>query len=120
MDKNDLNNISEEKNWHFRDNYKRKEGDSKKGLHPCLIVGESHDQNAFVNIGLTKSPKRGHHKNKAIHNPEDWNKTSYLRDDIRIDNKKDLSDVLSNFKLDPDDIDKIWDIINKKRAPTRR
>ena len=32
----------------------------------------------------SRSKKRGHHKNLEIHDPTDWNKTSYLRDDIHV------------------------------------
>ena len=69
---------------------------------------------AYVNIGLTKSPKRGHHKNVKIHNPQDWSRDSYLRDDVRIDSKEYLREVLKDYKLCPEDIYKIWAIINKK------
>ena len=31
--------------------------------------------------------------------------------------KEYLSEVLKNYKLCPDDIDKIWEIINKKEFP---
>ena len=101
-------------NWHFRNNRRRKKGIKNKGMHPSLIVGETTDGKSFINIGLTKSPKRGHHKNIAIHNPQNWNEISYLRDDIRIDSKEYLSEILKDYKLCPDDIDKIWEIINKK------
>ena len=102
--------------WHFRNNSKRKKGSSRKGKHPSLIVGETDDGSSYVNIGLTKSSKRGHHKNIKIHNPQNWDEDSYLRDDIRIDAKEYLSEVLKDYKLCPDDIDKIWEIINKKNS----
>lgn len=102
--------------WHFRKNKKRKLGNSNKGGHPALVVGESDDGKSLVNIGLSSSPKRGHHKNVQIHNPQDWSKTSYLRDDIRQDSKEFLSVILKDYKLCPDDINKIWEII-KKRTP---
>ena len=102
--------------WHFRNNLKRKEGSSNKGKHPSLIIGETNDGKSYVNIGLTKSPKRGHHKNIEIHNPQDWKKKSYLRDDIRIDLKIYLSDILKDYNLCPEDIEKIWEIINKKNS----
>lgn len=38
----------------------------------------------------------------------------FLRDDIRIDSKEYLSEVLKDYRLCPKDIDKIWAIINKK------
>ena len=100
--------------WHFRNNKKRKMGNTKKGKHPVLVVGETDDKKAFINLGLTKSKKRGRHNNIKIHNPQDWGKTSYIRDDIRVDPKKYLSDVLKDYKLCPEDINKILVIINKK------
>ncbi len=102
--------------WHFRNNAKRKMGNKNKGRHPALIIGESDDGKSYVNIGLTNSSKRGHHKNTPIHNPQDWNKTSFLRDDISIDSKDYLSEVLKDYNLCPDDIDKIWEIIKKKNS----
>ena len=36
-----------------------------------------------------------------------------LKDDIRIDSKEYLSEVLKDYKLCPDDIDKIWEVIKK-------
>lgn len=99
--------------WHFRYNLKKKSLGWGRGNTP-LIVGETEDGKAYVNIGLTKSPKRGHHKNVKIHNPQDWNQDSFLRDDVRIDSKEYLSEVLKDYKLCPEDIDKIWSIIKKK------
>lgn len=51
-----------------------------------------------------------------MHNPQNWDKDSYLRDDIQIDSKEYLSEVLKDYKLCPDDIDKIWEIIKKKNS----
>ena len=99
--------------WHFRNNIKRKFGKRNRGKHPSLIIGETKDGKSYINIGLTSSKKRGHHKNIEIHNPQDWNKTSYLRDDIRIDLKEYLSEVLKDYKLCPNDIEKIANIIKK-------
>ena len=103
-------------NWHFRNNKKRKIGSSNRGNHPSLIVGETDDGKSFVNLGLTKSPKRGHHANIKIHNPQNWNNTSYLRNDIREDEKKYLSEILRDYRLCPEDIDAIWKIIKKKNS----
>ena len=102
--------------WHFRNNNKRKKGSSNKGKHPSLIVGESDDGRSYINIGLTSSPKRGHHKNIPIHNPQNWEEVSYLRDDIREDSKEYLSEILKDYHLCPEDIDAIWKIINKKNS----
>ena len=102
--------------WHFRNNSKRKKGTTNKGSHPSLVVGETDDGKAYINLGLTKSPKRGHHKNIKIHNPQNWGEDSYVRDDIRVDSKEYLSEVLKDYNLCPEDIDKIWEIINKKNS----
>lgn len=106
--------------WHFRNNSKRRIGSTNRGKHPSLVVGETDDGKGYVNLGLTKSAKRGHHSNIEIHNPQNWNESSYIRDDIRIDSKEHLSEVLKDYNLCPDDLEKIWKIINKKRIPTRR
>ena len=102
--------------WHFRKNNKRKLGKKNGGSHPSLVIAETDDGSGYLNIGLTKSPKRGHHKNIKIHNPQNWEEDSYLRNDIRIDSKEYLSEILKDYKLCPDDIDKIWKIINKKNS----
>ena len=100
--------------WHFRKNSKRKHGSKNSGSHPVLVVGETKDGKAYFNIGLTKSKKRGHHNNIKIHNPQNWNEESFLRDDMSVDSKEYLSKVLEDYKLCPEDIDKIWKIIKKK------
>ena len=100
--------------WHFRKNRKRKLGTHKIGSHPALAVGETDDGTSYYNIGLTKSKKRGHHKNISIHDPQNWSEESFLRDDLSIDSKEYLFEVLKDYKLCPEDIDKIWSIINKK------
>ena len=105
-------------NWHFRKNRKRKMGSKKISGHPALVVGETDDGSSYYNIDLTKNKKRGYHKNVSIHNPQNWEEESFLRDDISLDPKEYLNIVLKDYKLCPEDINKIWDI--KKRIPTRR
>lgn len=100
--------------WHFRNNRKRRIGNTNSGKHPALIVGESSDGKSFINLGLTRSPKRGHHNNLEIHDPINWRKISYLRNDIQIDSKEYLSEILKDFNLCPEDIEKILDFIKKK------
>lgn len=93
--------------WHFRKNVKRK--------HPPIIIGE--DDENFLNLDITHSKTRGHHKNILFDknpNPLD-NKDSYIRDDIFIDDKKYLQYILREYELSKSDIDKIYKIINKKR-----
>jgi len=103
------------KDWHFRDNTKRKEG-KNKGKHPSLVVGEN--KNTYANLGLTHSQKRGHHKNIELEknpNPKD-KKKSFVRNDLQYDDKKYLKTVFKDYKkLSDKDIEKISKIINKKR-----
>ena len=100
--------------WHFRKNTHRKSGGRKSGSHPSLVFGESDDGSKYYNLGLTHSKKRGHHTNVKIHNPKDWSKYSYIRDDIQLDQNEYLSKVLEDFHLCPEDIEKIYEIIKKK------
>ena len=102
--------------WHFRNNSKRAHGSTNKGKHPSLVIAETDDGQSYINLGLTHSKKRGHHKNVPIHNPQKWEEISYIRDDIRIDSKEYLSEILKDYKLCPEDIDAIWEIINKKNS----
>ena len=69
-------------NWHFRKNVKRKIGSKSNGGHPSLVIGETDDGKSFVNIGLTKSKKRGHHKNIPIHNPQNWSSKAGIHQDL--------------------------------------
>ena len=66
---------SKEKYPHFR-RYKIEEGGKKKqAKHPKLIVKKDNDRFAFM--GLTESPKRGHHNNlPLIKNPEKGKKVT--------------------------------------------
>lgn len=105
-------NFYKDKNWHFRDNKNRK-NKKKNGKHPSLIVGESNNGKKYINIGLTHSDKRGHHKNIQISNPVNWNEISYLRDDVREDDIYKLSAILKDYKLNPKDISKINKILDK-------
>lgn len=106
-------NIFDSKDWHFRDNKKRKKGKKKKGKHPSLIVGKSNDNKKFINIGLTHAEFRGHHRNIEIKDPTNWNKKSYLRDDVSEDDFSQLETILSNYRLHPNDKEKVSKIINK-------
>lgn len=100
----------------FAEIKKQKYESKNHGSHPSLVIGQTDDGSSYVNIGLTNELKRGHHKNIKIHNSQNWEKQSYLRDDVRIDPKKYLSEILKDDKLCPDDIDKIWAIIKKKNS----
>lgn len=113
--------------WHFRKNVKRKSPNKSRGSkgHPSLVVGET--KNQYANIGLTSSRKRGNHTNYSISNPEkNNNEPSYLRDDLGLNDKKDLKQILINYRLNSEDIEKVLKIIDKyekkqkKKFPTRR
>lgn len=106
-------NIYKSKDWHFRNNSNRKKSNKNKGKHPSLIVGSSGDGKKYVNMGLTHSEKRGHHKNISISDPTNWNKTSYIRDDVRQDDINKLKVVLKDYKLNPKDENKILKILEK-------
>lgn len=101
------------KKWHFRNNAKRKKANSNKGKHPSLIIGESDNGSKFLNIGLTSSTHRGHHKNVKISNPQNWKGDSYLRDDINLADKDKLKEILYDYKLNPNDVNKVLRMIDK-------
>ena len=92
--------------WTIKNNRKRK--------HPALVFAKSNDGLLF-NLGLTHSKKRGHHNNLMIHDPTDWNKTSYIRDDLSLDEAIFLAITLANYKLHPEDYKKIWERIIVKK-----
>ncbi len=100
--------IYKPKKWSFRKNKAREN-------HPSLVIGEN--GNNYANLGLTHSPKRGHHKNTELSkNPNTKDKkTSYIRDDLKYDKKENLKVILKDYKLSSKDVDKILKIINKKR-----
>lgn len=100
---------------HYRKNYSRNNKNIRS--HPSLVVGEN--DNKFINIGLTHSPKRGHHKNIRIHNPLNFNEISYLRNDVSETDKDKLKIILSEYKIHHDDYEKILEIISKyeKKPP---
>ena len=93
--------------WHIRF--------SKKRRHPVIIFAESDDGMYYFNLGLTHSQYRGHHKNLSIHDPVNWNNISFVRDDMSIDEKKFLEEILNDYKLHPDDYKKIWVRIIKRK-----
>ncbi|MBQ6731233.1 MAG: hypothetical protein IJR08_04935 [Bacilli bacterium] len=101
--------------WHFRNNKRRKQLGIRKGKHPSLVFAKSDDEMRFYNLGLTHSRKRGHHKNIEIHNPQNWEEVSYIRNDISVDDKQVFSGVLNNYRLHPYDYGKIWNVIVKKK-----
>ena len=99
--------------WHFRNNNKRHSKEKNNGNHPTLIVGITNDGQEYLNIGITHSNKRGHHKNPMIKNPINWKKHSHVRDDISLNNVKHFSNKLSEYKLHPSDVKTILKIVEK-------
>lgn len=97
--------------WHFRYNKNRNSNRIKK--HSTLIVGKTKDNKKLLNIGITHSKYRGHHKNIEIKGPSNWNKISYLRDDIKLDDIDKLENILKEYKIHKNDIEKILKIILK-------
>ena len=71
----------------------------------------------FEFIGLTESPKRGHHKNVALKkNPEKGNKDpSYLRDELRKLPTSQFSEPLKEYKLSSMDKQTAWAIYRKNK-----
>jgi len=98
----------------FRKYDKIEGGKRKRAKHPKLIVDKK--GNKFGFMGLTESPKRGHHKNIEINNPQK-NKSgkSYIRNELRYDDKKHFSEQLKNYKLHNEDYVKIIDKVNKHK-----
>jgi len=98
----------------FRKYDKIEGGKRKRAKHPKLIVDKK--GNKFGFMGLTESPKRGHHKNIEINNPQK-NKSgkSYIRNELRYDDKKHFSEPLKNYKLHNENYVKIIDKVNKHK-----
>ena len=97
--------------WHFRNN-KRRNNSKNKGKHPSLIFGKTDDDTKYYNIGLTHSKRRGHHSNIEISDPSNWNRKSYLRNDVRIDDINQFEEMLNNYIVNPKDKDKVIKIID--------
>ena len=96
--------------------YKKIEGGKiKRAKHPKLIVDEENDNYGFM--GLTESPKRGHHKNiKLSKNPQVGNTSdSYLRDELRYDLKENFSDILEDYNLSEEDKIAVLEYIKKRK-----
>lgn len=107
--------IYEHKKWSFRNNTKRHKAKSN-GKHPALVVGEENDK--YINFGLTHSEFRGHHKNIELSkNPNKFDRRkAYLRDDVKLDNKSDLREILPHLSnLSKRDAQKVIEILRKKK-----
>lgn len=103
-----MKNKSKNSLFKFR-RYKKIEGGKK------LIVEETKQEYGFM--GLTESPKRGHHKNiELTKNPQKGNTAkSYIRDELRYDDKSNFGDILSDYNLDKKDMAKILKYLEKRK-----
>lgn len=96
--------------------YKKEEGGKvKRAKHPKLIVDEKKDNYDFM--GLTESPKRGHHKNIELKKNPQKHKTNkaYLRDEVRYDDKNNFGEILENYKLSDEDKKAVIAYIEKRK-----
>lgn len=96
--------------------YKKEEGGKIiKSKHPKLIVDENKVEYGFM--GLTKSPKRGNHKNIELDNNPQKSKTekSYIRNELRYDNKINFSEILKDYNLSDIDKFKIIKYLEKRK-----
>ena len=99
--------------YHFR-RYKKVEGGRKKrAKHPKLIVEQRGNQYGFM--GLTESPKRGHHSNIPLQdNPQKGRTTpAYIREELRYDSVEHFSEILQDYQLSPRDVRRIEKILQK-------
>ncbi len=98
----------------FRRYNKIEDGKRKRAKHPKLIVDKKGNEYGFM--GLTESPKRGNHKNIEIRNPQKNKRgKSYIRSELRYDDKKYFSRPLQDYKLHKEDYDVIIDKVNKHK-----
>ena len=68
-------------------------------------------------MGLTESPKRGHHKNIELKKNPQKHKTNkaYLRDEVRYDDKNNFGEILENYKLSDEDKKAVIAYIEKRK-----
>lgn len=94
--------------------YKKAEGSKQKSAkHPKLIVEKQETTVGFM--GLTESPKRGHHNNiELTKNPQKGNpRKAYIRKELRYTNSDNFGDILNDYKLSEKDKQKVIEYINK-------
>jgi len=103
---------------HFRklNIYEGPEGNKQK--HPKLIMDKEDDK--YVYMGLTESPKRGHHSNIPLkNNPRKGDsRPAYVRKEVLIRSINDFDEILKNYSLSYEDrlnIIKEFEKIKKKK-----
>ena len=99
---------------HFRRYEKREGGKRKRAKHPKVIVERIGSQYGFM--GLTESPKRGHHSNIPLSkNPqkEKAKERAFVRKELRYDNTSNFSEILRNYNLSSKDKKTILNFVKK-------
>ncbi len=106
--------------YHFRRYKKNEGGKNKRAKHPKLIVGEDHA--TYEYMGLTESAKRGHHKNILLSKNPQKGKThpSYIRHELRRDDKIYFSAPLKDYRLSSGDRKMIDSILKEKRTKKKK
>ena len=84
-----------------------KQHKDSKGKHPHIIMDNVDDKH--ISVGLTHSPKSGKNKPnfKLKKNPLGGPKTSYVRRQGTVDNKKQYSKSARKGKVDKEDFAKL-------------
>lgn len=101
--------------------YKKIEGGSKKkARHPKLIVSQKGEEYGFM--GLTESPKRGHHSNIELEkNPQKGNSDkAYLRKEIRYAARSNFGEILNDYNLSERDKKKVIAYIKKLEKTSKK
>ena len=94
--------------------YKKLEGGKKKARHPKLIIEVTDDE--YIFMGLTESEKKGRHKNiELIPNPKAGDtRRAFVRKELRVDSQKQFSEILSQYELSEDSLNKIANYLENK------
>ncbi len=120
-EKNHLQHVNEsdifyeKKERHFRGRKTKVKGETR--IHPNYIIGE--DEENYVSLGLTHSPKKGKkHKNHEMNeNPKkDDNSKIYMRKKIEAGNKNEYSsNKWENYQISDVDDEYVDTLIDKVR-----
>ena len=111
----DTNSSSNNKLFVFR-RYKKKEGGKEKRVkHPKLIVDVQDKNYGFM--GLTGASRRGHHSNIPLSKIPQTGKNdkSYLRQELRYDNKNNFEEILKDYNLSDSDKKAVIEFIKKRK-----
>lgn len=105
---------------HFRRYNFEEGGQKKKAKHPKLIVEKENDQYGFM--GLTKSPKRGNHKNLSLSKNPQRGKShpSYIRGELRYDSVRHFGDIMKDYRLSKEDQQRVLDYVEKLKQKKKK